>query len=235
MPYLTHKLREHLNEMRTRYTCDCSPGREFRTLKGFNAHHHARHGAYWAGKGGKAAGRKMGKGMDTARRWSRAKLEEGGLVDRLGRRTDRWRTRPELSGRLTVRDLHRAHRHDSDHNRASWHDSRAAHHEGRATRHKERAAGRTAAGRRTGLAGWRAARAAARADGHRGKAAAQRGRWEEVPSRAAPERPAPTEAPKGRPAPSPAREARPEPARTRDPGAARYGHRPAPERAGRTR
>ena len=84
----------------------------------------------------------MGKGMDTARRWSRAKLEEDGLVDRLGRRTDRWRTRPELSGRVGVRALRRAHRHDSDHDRADWHDSRAAHHEGRAARHKERAAGR---------------------------------------------------------------------------------------------
>ena len=76
--------------------------------------------------------------MDTARRWSRAKLEEHGLVDRLGRRTDQWRTRPELSGRLTVRDLHRAHRHDSDHNRASWYDSRAAHHEG----HRSQAQGK---------------------------------------------------------------------------------------------
>ena len=130
MPYLTHRIREHLRSMNTRYTCACSPGREFRTLKGFNAHHHARHGAYWAGKGGKAAGRKIGKGMDTARRWSRAKLEEGGLVDRLGRRTDRWRTRPEVSGRVGVRALRRAHRHDADHDRADWHRDRAARHDG---------------------------------------------------------------------------------------------------------
>src|SRR5580704_226584 len=142
MPYLTHKLREHLRGMNTRYTCACSPGREFRSLKGFNAHHHARHGAYWAGKGGKAAGRKMGKGMDTARRWSRAKLEEAGLVDRLGRRTDRWRTRPELSGRVGVRALRRAHRHDADHDRADWHRDRAARRDASAARHKARAAER---------------------------------------------------------------------------------------------
>ena len=246
MPYLTHRLREQLRDRTTVFTCGCTPGREFRGHRAYNVHHHARHGAYWGGKAGKAAGRKMGKGMDTARRYARARLEEHGLVDRTGRRTDRWRTRPEVSGRVGVRTLRQAARHQRDHDRADWHRDRAAARDATAARHKARAASR-GSGATGGWSKWRAGRHETAATRHRAKETGRRDRWAEVPSRAAPA-PRPAPAPKARPAP--AAKTRPAPARTAPvrtpapppsrgrlaPAVPGNGHRPAPARTpGRTR
>ncbi len=119
-----------------RFTCACSPGREYHSLRAFNAHHYARHGGYWAGKAGKAMRREMGKEVDAARRHARGWLEAAGLVDRYGHRTDRARTRPQVSGLAGLRDLRRLHQHDRHHERAGRLDGRA-----------DRAAGRGRHGR----------------------------------------------------------------------------------------
>ena len=117
-----------------RFTCNCSVDkrtgrpREFRSLRLLNAHHYARHGGYWAGKGGKAVGRKMDKGADNIRRVARGGLEAFGHVDRLGRRTDRHRSRPVTpAGRthLSLRDLRQRARHGGGHDGAETRERKA--------------------------------------------------------------------------------------------------------------
>ena len=59
------KLRDRARgAFRTRFTCACCPGKEFRGHKALNAHHLSRHGSYWAGAKAKGMGRKMGKQAD---------------------------------------------------------------------------------------------------------------------------------------------------------------------------
>ena len=127
-----------------RFTCACCPGKEFRGHRALNAHHLARHGSYWAGDKARKTGRKIGKATDAARKHARAWREASGLADRNGNRTHASRTRPELSGRLRLRDLRRAHRHDRDHRKAADRDQRAdraaaSGSQGRADRHQFKA------------------------------------------------------------------------------------------------
>ena len=168
-----------------RFTCACCPGKQFRGHRALNAHHLARHGGYWAGQKARVAGRKIGKAQDAARRHARGWRHAAGLLDHMGNRTDRGRSRPELRGRLTVADLRRAHHHDRDHERADKHDRRAARH--RARGNEEKAAGR--------------------AD----RAAALRDRWPQparpVPVMATTVRPAPADPDGHRPPPERARPA----------------------------
>lgn len=121
------KARRNLRDMLAggRFTCACCPGKEFRGHRALNAHHLARHGSYWAGDKAKKTGRKIGKAADAARRHARAWREAAGLADRDGNRTHASRSRPELSGRLRLRDLRRAHRHDRDHRKAAVRDQKA--------------------------------------------------------------------------------------------------------------
>lgn len=78
-----------------RFSCTCSPGKNFRGHKALNAHHLSRHGGYWAGDKAKRTGRKIGKDTDALRKHARGWLEAHGHVDRMGKRTDRARSRPE--------------------------------------------------------------------------------------------------------------------------------------------
>ena len=128
--------------MTTRYGSCC--GKELRNHREYLTHNAARHGGYWAGQAGRAMARKMGKTKDALRRAARAKLEEAGLADRFGKRTAAARTRPELKGRLTLRELRSAQRHDRNHRKASRLDGKADRATGRgrperAHRHQHRA------------------------------------------------------------------------------------------------
>jgi hypothetical protein len=122
-----------------RFTCGCCPGRQFRGTRALNAHHAARHAGRWAGKQARAAARRMGKDVDAARRHARGWLEAAGLRDHRGRRTDRARSRPELRGKVTRRQLRELHRHDRDHERAAARDRRADRAGARAAAHRQRA------------------------------------------------------------------------------------------------
>lgn len=82
-----------------RFSCTCSPGKNFRGHKALNAHHLSRHGGYWAGDKAKRTGRKIGKDTDALRKHARGWLEAHGHVDRMGKRTDRARSRPETPER----------------------------------------------------------------------------------------------------------------------------------------
>ena len=118
-----------------RFTCSCCPDKVFRGHKALNAHHLARHGNYWGGKAGKAMARKVGKDYDRARRHARGWLEAHGHVDRMGRRTGRAQSRPELRGTVRIRDLRAARRHGRDHDKA---DGAVRKHTARAGRHDAR-------------------------------------------------------------------------------------------------
>jgi hypothetical protein len=254
MPYVTHKLRRRLSDLRTKYE-NCHCGHRFRGNADYLAHG-AKH-YYWADKAGKAMRRKMGKTADSLRRSARSNLERHRYVDEKGRRTWQWRTRPDVltgPGRVSRR-LRDAQRHQNDFDRAAYHKGRASALDGRAGRHKSRAASRR--GPASNWSRWRSDRNATRAATHQAKAAAREGRWAENPSRAAPPpraatpktrsapsarpapaRPAPAAPSAGRPAPAPARippAARPARGARPAPGSDGNGHRPAPERTGRTR
>lgn len=117
-------LRDRIRERLARpHTCSC--GWHGKTYRAMNAHHLARHGGYWGSKAGRAAGRKIGKAQDAARRHARGWREAHGLIDRYGASTAKGRSRPELRGRLTRRQLRQAHRHDRDHERAGRHERKA--------------------------------------------------------------------------------------------------------------
>ena len=99
-PRRRDRLRKLAQEVRHgRFTCTCSPGKHFRSHKALNAHHLSRHGGYWAGKQGKAMRNKIGKDADNLRKHARGWLEAHGHVDRMGRRTDRARSRPQMPER----------------------------------------------------------------------------------------------------------------------------------------
>ena len=232
-----------------RFTCACGekgcPG-TFRSLRAQKAHaakHAARQAGRWAGKSARAAGRAMGRPLDDARRHALSWFEAAGLREwkkipvrdkdgnpvtgRNGKplmrevpvKTDRARSRPALSGRLRIRDVRVAHRHDRDHEKADGHDRKAQGRHARAARSAARAAALRAAGR-----DGRAARHEGRAATHRdraasreGRAGALRDRWTERVARAA------RHAPEPRPVPArtvPATGGRPEPARTPRPAEA---------------
>ena len=121
-------------------------GKSFRSIRELNAYHLARNGGYWAGQKARVAGRKIGKARDAARRHARGHREAAGLIDHMGRRTPRGASRPELQGRVSIRELRQAHRHDRHHERAIRRDHRADRAEARgrdarAAAHRERAAG----------------------------------------------------------------------------------------------
>lgn len=103
-----------------RFTCSCCPGKVFRGWRALNAHHLAVH--YRQARNGR-------KGLPKAQRqaWlhARGHREAAGLVDKDGCATARGRTRPAVRGRVKVRDLRAAHRHDRDHERADGHDRKA--------------------------------------------------------------------------------------------------------------
>jgi hypothetical protein len=129
-----------------RFTCSCCPGKEFRSVRAWNANHLARHGVYWGSKAAGTTGRKMGKAQDAARRHARGWREAAGLSrtarvpirDEDGKDTGRTRqvsvptgrarSRPALRGVVRIRELRRVHRHDRDHERADSHERRAVRH-----------------------------------------------------------------------------------------------------------
>ena len=116
------KARANLRKMgRTQFVCNCGCKREWKDYRLWNAHLLKNYGGYWGGKGGKAMGRKLGKGADNVRKMGRAGLDAFGHVDRMGKRTDKWRSRPETKdGRvhLTRRALKARQNHSDDHGRA---------------------------------------------------------------------------------------------------------------------
>jgi hypothetical protein len=180
-------------------TCGCGCGRTWRDPNMWNAHHLAKFGGYWAGDKARKTGRKIGKAADAMRKHARAVLEAHGHVDRLGRRTDRARSRPgsplgrpeePFRGHLGLRALRQMHRHGKDHDRA---ERAVSTHTGRAERHQAR--GRDV---RASISRGRAADVT-----HRLRTA-----W---PVRPAPERAAPAPS---RPAPGGGNGTRPAPART---------------------
>lgn len=127
-----------------RFTCSCSPGKEFRGHRAMNAHHMARHGGYWAGDKARKTGRKIGRQADAMRKHARGFREAYGHIDRYGRLTAKARSRPELRGRVTRGQLRQAHRHDRDHEKAAARDrkadrARARGRHGRAVKHQYRA------------------------------------------------------------------------------------------------
>ena len=140
-------LTERLRDIgRSRFTCGCCPGRQFRGYRALNAHHLARHGGYWAGQKARQAGRKMSKQADAMRRHARGWRESHGLIDHQGRTTAKGRSRPNQPVRK-IRDLRQRTRHGQDSDRtdkranrherrADRHDARADNHAGRAARHK---------------------------------------------------------------------------------------------------
>ena len=127
------------NAFRSRFTCACCPGKEFRGHKALNAHHLARHGGYWGGAKAQGMGRKIGKEADAMRKHARGWLEAHGHVDRMGRRTARARSRPQAPGRghMSLRTLRAQARHGRDHDKADALAGRAqrAAGRGRADRH----------------------------------------------------------------------------------------------------
>ena len=226
-----HRVREFVRDVKNggRHIYD---GKLFRSVRALNAYHLARDGGYWAGDKARKMARKMGKPADAARRHARGWREAGGLIDHMGHRTARGRTRPvpERGTVLTGGHLRDLHRHHRDHERAAKSDRKAEARDARAARHE--AAGNT---RR---AGWHQRRA----ESHRASAQERHDRWPARAPQAAPSR-TPEPHPAGaRLAPEPngtraapdrspnghARAAEP----SRTPG---NGGRPAPERTGRTR
>ena len=121
-------------------------GKAFRSIRQLNAYHLARNGGYWAGQKARTTGRKIGKPLDAARRHARGHREAAGLIDHMGRRTLRGESRPELRGRVSIRELRQLHRHDRDHETALTRERKADRHEARgrddrADRHRAAAAG----------------------------------------------------------------------------------------------
>ncbi len=154
-------------------------GRNWRTSRAVNAHHIARHSGMWMSKKARAAERAMGKQLSDARRHSMGWHKAAGLRDQRGQRTAKARSRPELRGRVGVRQLRRAERHDRDSGRT---DQRAARHERHAARsdaRAERAAAFAARLKQTRLKTV-AQRADARVPHHRNRAATHRGRVADV-------------------------------------------------------
>lgn len=105
---------------------DCN--KDYRTVRAMNAHHMSVHAGLWSSKKARAAGRGMGKKVDAARRHAMAWRVSSGHAEVRGQRvvaTDKSRSRPVLSGRLKLKDLRAAHRHDRDHDRAEARDRKA--------------------------------------------------------------------------------------------------------------
>lgn len=127
---LKERARHRWEELRKPYSCNCGCGRRFKTPREMNAYYLGHHAQRWMSKKAKAAGRAMGKDMDKARRHARGWLESAGLRDEQNRKTAKAKARPELSGRIKIRDLRAAHKHDRAHDRtqkvAGRSDRRAA-------------------------------------------------------------------------------------------------------------
>jgi len=228
-----HRVREFVRDAKNggRHVYD---GKLFRSARHLNAYHLARDGGYWAGDRARKVARKMGKQADAARKFARGTREAHGLIDHMGHRTARGRSRPvpERGTVLTGRHLGELHRHHRDHDRAAKSDRKAHAREARAADREAQADRHEAAGRTRAAARHRAAAAAHReqADGHRASAQERRDRWPARTPQAAPPR-APEPHPVGaRPAPVP-NGTRTAPGRSPNGN----GTRPAPERTGRTR
>lgn len=105
---------------------DCN--KDYRTIRAMNAHHMSVHAGLWSSKKARAAGRTMGKKADAARRHAMGWRVSAGLAEVRGQRvvaTNKSRSRTELRGKLSLRSLRDAHRHDRQHERASRADQRA--------------------------------------------------------------------------------------------------------------
>lgn len=144
-----------------RFTCSCGekscPG-SFRTLRAQKAHaakHHMAQAGRWTSKSARAAERRMGKALSDGRRHAISWLEAAGLKewrkvpirDKDGKPrtradgkpmtrevpvdTAKARARPELAGRVKIRDLREADHHDRHAERT---DRTAGKHERRADR-----------------------------------------------------------------------------------------------------
>ncbi len=167
---------------RTQFRC-C--GKTMHSNRAQKTHHFAFHSGLWASDKARKAGRRMGKEVDRMRRVGYGGLVAAGLRTPPargapnGHPTAKARARPELRGRVSVRQLRRAERHDRDSGRT---DQRAARHERNATRsdaRAERAAAFAARLKQTRLKTV-ARRADARVPHHRNRAATHRGRVAET-------------------------------------------------------
>lgn len=107
---------------RTQYRC-C--GKTMHSNRAQKAHHLAAHSGMWASDKARKAGRKMGKDLDKARRHAMGWLRAAGLRDQRGQLTAKARSRPQVRGRVGVRQLRKLHKHDRDHERADRHDREA--------------------------------------------------------------------------------------------------------------
>jgi hypothetical protein len=155
--------------------------RDFRGHRAMNAHHMAVHAGRWSSAKARKAARAMGKETDRMRRHARGWLEAAGLRDPRGRLTEKARSRPQVRGMTTLREMRMLHRHDRDHDRA-----------GRLGRRADRARGRDFHGK---------------ADAHERQAGSLRERWATRPAVRA-VRPAPAARPAPGTRPAPARPAR---------------------------
>ena len=124
------RARRKLRGLTHPFRCDhCN--KDFRIRRGLNAHHMSRHAQRWTSKKARAAARAMGKDVDLMRRHAAGWLEAAGLRDARGRGTDRSRSRPQVRGKVSLREMRRLHKHDKHHERAVKSDSKAARARGR--------------------------------------------------------------------------------------------------------
>ena len=160
----------------SRFTCSCGdkgcPG-TFRSARAQKAHAARVTATRWMSARARKAGRDMGKARDAARRHARGWLEAAGLRDHRGKATAKARARPELRGRVRLRTLREADRHDrhsekTDH-RAYKREVRAKRADARAGVRDQRADEAKARGRNSAAARHqaRAGTHRDRADGHR--------------------------------------------------------------------
>jgi hypothetical protein len=117
-------------------------GKDYRGIRQLNAHHAARHAGLWSSRAARKAARAMGKQTDNLRRHAMGWRMASKLIDERGHKTERGKTRPGVAGgRVKVRDLREAHRHDRGHEKADRNEDKAARARipGMADAHREKA------------------------------------------------------------------------------------------------